>query len=327
VMQPRNNGLRHPKTNEVVEPVTLDGTEMKLAPREDKRAALAEWITSPQNPYFARAAVNRIWAHYLGRGIVEPIDDFRVTNPPANPELLDRLARDLVEHKFDAKQVHRVILNSRTYQQSSKPNAYNRQDNSNFARFYPKRMMAEQLYDSISQATAVFLQMPGAAGRGRGALQQAANLQARAIAEAMPDEPVTRVMQLAALPRGGLGGRRGVGDLGQFLDTFGKPKREVVCECERSSDGNMGQALSLINGDEVNDKITSPRGRVQSLIRAAAPDTAVIEELYLATLSRKPTTSELNDAGALIRAAKRPAEGIEDLMWALLNSREFLFNH
>jgi hypothetical protein len=173
------------------------------------------------------------------------------------------------------------------------------------------------------------MQMPGAAGRGRAFLQQAANLQARAIAEAMPDEPVTRVMQLAALPRGGLGGgpRRGVGDLGQFLETFGKPRREVVCECERSPDGNMGQALSLINGDEVNDKIAAPRGRVQELIRSNKPDAEVIDELYLATLSRKPTTGELNDAGALIRAAKSRAEGIEDLMWGLLNSREFLFNH
>jgi len=219
--------------------------------------------------------------------------------------------------------MHRVILNSRTYQQSSKPNQFNREDTSNFARFYPRRLMAEQLYDSISQATGVFL--PGAGGGGRGRRQMLGGKAAQAMRQALPDGPVTRVMQLSALPLGG--GNRGVGDLGQFLNTFGKPRREVVCECERSSDGNMGQALALINGNEVNDKIASPFGRVQRLARENRPDADVVQELYMATVGRPADGKELADAAALFKSAKSRTEGIEDLMWGLLNSREFLFNH
>jgi hypothetical protein len=310
--------LRHPKTREIVTPRTLDGTEFSLARGDDKRTVFVDWATSPENPFFAKAAVNRIWAHYMGRGIVEPIDDFRVTNPPSNPELLDALAKELIDHKFDLKAVHRAILSSRTYQQSSRPNQYNRQDTNNFARYYPKRMMAEQIYDSISQATDVFLQLGGPAGRR-------ARPQARRpnVAEVLGDEPITRVVQLPTLPAAQRG--RG-GDLRAFLDTFGKPRREVVCECERSADGNIGQALALING-EVNDKIAAPRGRVQRLIRENRPDAELVEELYLAALSRRPTTAELNEAGTLIRTAKTRAEGVEDLMWSLINSREFLFVH
>ena len=317
----RAPGLRHPKTNEVVEPRTLDNEQVKIDKGEDKRVALAEWITSPANPFFARAAVNRIWGHYLGRGIVEPIDDFRVTNPPSNPELLDALAKELVDRKFDLKQTHRTILNSRTYQQSSRPNDFNRTDTSNFARFYPKRMMAEQLYDSISQATGIFLPTgPGGGRRGNGAF--AGNPYLR---DMQSLGPITRAMQLPATGRGG--GGRGAGDLAQFLDTFGKPRREVVCECERSADGNIGQALALINGNEVNDKLRAPQGRVQQLIGGAKPDAEVIEELYLATLSRKPSALERDEAAILLRSSKTRGEGVEDLMWSLLNSREFLFNH
>jgi len=160
-VNPRAGGVKSPKTNQVMEPKTLDGAVVTQARGDDKRTVVADWMTSPQNPFFAKATVNRLWAHYMGRGIVEPIDDMRVTNPPSNPELLDALAKELVEHKFDLKSIHRLILNSRTYQQSSKPNQYNRQDTNNFARYYAKRMMAEQLYDSISQATGVFLPLAG----------------------------------------------------------------------------------------------------------------------------------------------------------------------
>jgi hypothetical protein len=318
--------LRHPVTNEVVEPRTLDGGEVKLTPGQDRRAVLADWITSPANPFFAREAVNRLWAHYFGRGIVEPVDDFRVTNPPSNPELLDALAKELVDHQFDLKQIHRLILTSRTYQQSSRPNQYNRQDTNNFARFYPRRMMAEQLYDSISQATGVFLQLGNPAAR-RPSLQanRKGPLAGVLYGRELPDaESFRRVAQLPAVPAGR---RRLNGDLREFLDTFGKPRREVVCECERSNDGNIGQALALLNGDEVNAKIAAPAGRVQQLIHDAKPDAAVIDEIYLSTLSRPPTAGELAEATQLIRASRNRAEGIEDLMWSLLNSREFLFNH
>jgi hypothetical protein len=319
-VNPRAPGPRHPKTNEVVEPRTLDNEEVRIDRGADKRGALADWLTSPSNPYFAKALVNRLWGHYFGRGIVDPIDDFRVTNPASNPELLEALARDFVDSKFDVKHVHRVILNSRTYQASSRPNQYNRHDTTNFARYYPKRLMAEQLYDSISQATGVYLFVPGRRLARRPA---PANLMQQVLQSAIPDEGVNRVMQLPALAGPG----RGVAGVGQFLNTFGKPRREVVCECERSSDGHVGQALTLINGDEINGKIAAPRGRVQALVRGTMPEPQVVEELYLAALSRRPDPAETHDAVALIRGSRSRAEGIEDLMWSLLNSREFLFNH
>ncbi len=325
-MNPRAPEIRNPKTNEPMEPKTLDLTEVKLERGEDRRTPLAGWLTSPENPWFARAIANRIWGHYLGRGVIEPVDDIRITNPASNPELLDALAKDVVDHKFDLKALHRSILNSRTYQQSSRPNQTNATDTANFARFYPKRMMAEQLYDSISQATDVFIGAGGRNGRRPGQalqmLQQA--MGGRYGAGGVPAD-LKRVMQLAVLVPGIA--RGGGGDLAQFLDTFGKPKREVVCECERSAEGNIGQALTLINGDEVNAKISAPIGRAQRLIRANRTDAEVIEELYLATLSRRPIPMETSDAEGLFRSSRSRAEGIEDLLWSLLNAREFLFNH
>jgi hypothetical protein len=279
---------------------------------------LAAWMTTPDNPFLARSLVNRLWGYYFGRGIVEPVDDFRVTNPASNPELLDALAKDFVDHKFDVKSVHRTILNSRVYQQSSRPNQYNREDTSNFARYYPKRLMAEQLYDSISQATGIYLQT---GGRGR-----AQRRPGRYGVEA--PQSASRVMQFPTVVSGAPGGAGGANrEVVQFLDTFGKPRREAVCECERSPDGNIGQALALINGDEVNDKIASPQGRVKKLVAAGTPEPQVVEDLYLAALSRRPSPTELAEATSLLRSSASKSEGAEDLMWSLLNSREFLFNH
>jgi hypothetical protein len=322
-MDERAPGPRHPKTNEVVEPKTLDNSEAKIDNGTDKRVILAKWMTSPQNPWFAKALVNRVWGFYFGRGIVEPVDDFRVTNPASNPELLEALAQDFSSHQFDVKRIHRAILNSRTYQASSKPGQYNRQDTTNFARYYPKRMMAEQLYDSISQATGIFLNTPrGLRGRKGQALALGGGKRAAGL---LPDGPVERVMQLpAVVPGQGKGAGNGVV---QFLNTFGKPRREAVCECERSADGNIGQALALVNGDEINGKISAPSGRLQSLFRAGTPDAEIVNQLYLACLSRKPNPLEMDEAANLVRSAKTKSEGFEDLMWGLMNSREFLFVH
>lgn len=313
----RTNGPRHPKTNEIVEPKTLDDVQVKVEKGEDKRVELAAWMTAPENPYFAKSLVNRMWGHYFGRGIVEPVDDFRITNPASNPALLDALAKDFVEHKFDLKHMHRSILNSRTYQESSIPNQYNRHDTSNFARYYPKRLMAEQLFDSISQATSVYLNSGGGGRRRLRGKAARYGLQAPA--------GIARVMQMPTAVTGFRGGANA--GVMQFLDTFGKPRREVVCDCERSYDGNVGQALALINGDEINDKIAASDGRVQQLVTSGVPEPTLVEELYLAALSRRPTKEELDEAGSLLRSAKSKAEGAEDLMWSLLNSREFLFNH
>lgn len=312
---PRAAGIRHPATNEVVEPRPLDGTELPVAPRSDGRVVLANWLTSPGNPYLARAYVNRIWAHYFGRGIVDPVDDFRETNPPSNPELLEVLAREFVRSGYDARHVHRLITTSATYAQSSRPNRWNAGDRTHFARQYPRRLMAEQLYDSISQATGVFLGL----NRFPGGRRLAPSGPFGAL---LPDSPLDRVTQIPALP----GGRAAGGPV-PFLDTFGRPRREVACECERSSDGSMGQALALINGDEVNRKIAAPAGRIRRLARGTLPAAEVVEELYLATLCRPPTDEESREAEAVLRAAATRVEGVEDVAWALLNSREFLFIH
>lgn len=315
---PRTPGPRDPKTNAVVDPRLLDDSEFTLQPMSDRRAVVAQWMTSADNPWFARALVNRLWGHYFGRGIVEPIDDFRVTNPASNPELLDALARDFTANKFDVRHIHRVILNSRTYQQSSRPNQFNASDTANFARYYPKRLMAEQLYDSISQATGVFLD----AGRG-GGRRQNPGLQGLGRYGMAPQGPIDRVMQLPALVAGQ---GRGAGPLA-FLTTFGKPRRQAVCECERTADGNIGQALALMNGDVVNEKIAAPRGRIQQIAAARMEDGEAVSRVYVACLTRRPTPNELDEAVALVRSASSRREGIEDLAWSLLNSREFLFNH
>lgn len=305
--------LRHPKTNQPVEPKVLDAVEIKLD-TTDPRITFAEWLTSPNNPFFARSISNRIWAHYMGKGIVDPVDDFRATNPASNPALLDALAKSLVDHKFDVKELMRDIMNSRVYQTSAKANASNKTDTRNFARAYPKRLTAEQLFDSITLATdSVTLLTPQRRpGAGNG------NVMQQVLADAM-DPTATRAHQIA-IPRL-------PGPVGAFLDTFGKPRREVVCECERSSDGSVGQALTLINGDLLNVKIAMPRGRVQRLARTMRPETETIEEMYLATLTRQPTSAEYTEAQALIRSAPSLQQGLEDLMWGLLNTREFLFNH
>jgi hypothetical protein len=304
--------IRHPKTNQPVEPKFLDDTEVKVEDDGDPRAALADWITSPANPFFARATANRVWAHFMGRGLVDPIDDFRATNPPSNPALLDALAKELVDHRYDLKHLMRVIMNSRVYQLSSHTNAYNKQDTRNFARCYPKRLTAEQLYDSISQATASFTPF-GSERRGGGM-----NLQAQLIRDTLPPD-ATRAHQIPV--------PRVPGEIGTFLDTFGRPRREVVCECERSADGSVTQALVLINSDLVNRKIAYPNGRVRRLGNSRLPDMQVVQEFYLAALSRWPTPTEMRDAEELLRSTSSRREGLEDLMWSLLNTREFLFNH
>ena len=308
--------LRLPKTNEVVAARTLDEAAAPSSTGGDPRVALAAWMTSSENPYFAKALVNRVWGPYFGRGIVDPIDDFRVTNPASNPELLDLLAEEFVKSGYNVKAIHRMILTSRTYQSSSLPNRYNRDDTSNFARYYPKRMMAEELYDSISQATGVFLGGERAGRRRKG--------KKAAYAVAAAPSGAQRVMQIENL--GGAKKAAG-GDTAQFLEAFGKPRRESVCECERSNDGNMAQALALLNGDEVNAKIAAPESRVQKLVSSNQAEPDVVEELYLDILSRRPTPAQRDRAVAVTRSAKPRSEGIEDVAWGLLNSREFLFVH
>jgi Protein of unknown function (DUF1553)/Protein of unknown function (DUF1549)/Bacterial Ig-like domain (group 2) len=280
-----------PRTGKVVKPHPIDGPV--LDDPFDRRRRLADWITAPDNPYFARNIVNRFWGYYMGHGLVEPLDDLRATNPASNPPLLDALAREFTEHHFDLKHLMRTIMDSRAYQLSSEMTAGDQADAKNiyFARYEVKRLTAEQLADALDFATGSREKYPGLP------------LGTRAIA--LPDTNVRSY----------------------FLDVFGRPPRQVTCECERSTQPNIAQALNLLNGDSLNRKMAAPGSRLERLFQGHTPVAEIIEEIYLATLSRLPTPDEIAKAQGWVAAASSPREGAQDLLWALLNSREFLFNH
>jgi hypothetical protein len=256
-----------------------------------RRAELAEWVTSPENPYFARAIANRLWSYFLGRGIIDPVDDIRASNPPNNPELLDALADDLTRHGFDLQRFMKTVVSSRTYQLSMETNPFNADDLENFSHAIPRRLNAEQLRDAISVASGTPPRFPGVPADYR--------------AEQLPDG------QIAA---------------GGFLDLFGRPPRESVCECERRSEVSLSQALNMVNGSTVAEAVQSPEGRVARLVPAIQDDGKLVEELYLAGLSRPPTAEETKMAVEALHGAASRKEGAEDLLWALLNSPAFLFN-
>ncbi len=281
----------HPRKGGVVQPHPLDGPTMDDV--FDRRRKLAEWLTAKDNPLFARNFVNRFWAYTMGRGLVEPIDDLRATNPPSIPELLDALAADFAEHKFDLKHLLRTIFSSRAYQLSAAMTPENDADASNiyYTRYTRKRLTAEQLADALDFAT------------GTREKYQGLPLGTRAIQ--LPD---TRVRSY-------------------LMDVFGRPPRQITCECERTAQPNIAQALHLLNGDFLNKKIDDANGRVAKLLKAKAAPTTIVEELYLCTLSRPPSAEEMERAKRWLEDAPAVKEGAADLLWVLLNSREFLFNH
>jgi hypothetical protein len=277
-----------PLTNQTVPARALDAEVSANLAAGDPRLALADWMTAPDNPWFARLAVNRLWKHYFGRGLVEAEDDLRSTNPPTNGPLLDFLARRLTEEKFDLKAVMRLIMNSRAYQLSNEPNANNREDEQNFSHFYVKRMPAEALLDAISAVTEV--------------------------AEPFPGRPLgTRAISLwdNRLPS-------------YFLEIFGRPERTSPCECGRSSDPTMAQALHLMNAPEVEAKVAHSSGRVARLVESRASEDQIVEELCLAALGRYPAAKHKATARELFASAPR-REAAEDFLWTLLNSYDFLF--
>jgi hypothetical protein len=273
----------------VVPPHPLDGPTMDDP--FDRRRKLAEWLTAKENPYFARNMANRFWGYYMGRGLVEPLDDMRATNPPSNPELLDALARDFAEHQFDLKHLLRTILNSRAYQLSSAVTPGNEADAANvyYARRTVRRLTAEQVADALDFATGTQEKYQGLPP-GTRAIQ-------------LPDTKVRSFL----------------------LDVFGRPARQITCECERTAQPNIAQALHLLNGDFLNKKIAAPAGRIEASFKAKALLPALVEELYLVTLSRPPRPEETAQAEDWIHGAPTPKEGAQDLLWVLLNSREFLF--
>lgn len=281
--------VRQPRTKAVMAPRPLDGPV--LDDPVDRRRALAGWLTSRRNHLFARNIVNRYWAYLLGRGIVEPVDDMRVTNPPTNPELLDSLADDFIAHGFDLKALLRTVMNSRVYQLSSEATPANRADELFYSHYHVKRMQAEVMLDAIDTATGTDEKFPSLP-RGTRAIQ-------------LPDAGVESF----------------------FLDTFGRPPRSIACECERSAEPNIAQALSLMNGDLLNGKIGQKDGRVTRLLSGSEPVAGMIRELYLVTLARPPRPVEMAAARRLIFKAPHLKDGVEDLLWTLLNSREFLFIH
>jgi hypothetical protein len=269
---------------------------------KDPRQLLVDWMVDPKNPFFAKTVVNRYWAHFFGRGIVDPLDDMRITNPPSNPELLEALAQDFITKNFRLKELIKTICKSRTYQLSSTPNEFNKHDKQTYARYYPKRLSAEVLLDAVGQVT----DSPSRFG----GLPQDKNAPTRAIM--LPDESFASY----------------------FLDVFGRPQRISACECERVTEANLAAVLHLLNSDEVQGKIARAGGRADQLAKPddKRSDAEKVTELFLWAFARKPTADDLATALEHIRAmeAKSGAAGkkiaYENILWALINTKEFVFN-
>lgn len=292
---------RHPTTGEVLNPKFLDGASVPISAQQDARQKLAEWVTSKENPFLARATVNRLWSHLFGRGIIDPVDDIRSSNPPSNGPLLDALAKDFVEHNWDVRHLLRAMLNSRTYQLAARTNPSNADDRVNFSHAVPRRLSAEQLLDTVSQATGI--REPFRARYNQATVAQPAG---GLRAGQLPDRQLTAEM----------------------LDLFGRPRGESSCACERHEEASMTQALHLINGKSVSARLADPNGRVAQLVKTPnITEAQIIEELYLTVLCRKPAELERERMLRHFAATKDNLKAAQDVMWVLFNMKEFLFNH
>ena len=284
--------VKHPVSGEVMKPKAPDGAVESIDPQQDPREALAAWMTRADNPFFAKAAVNRVWGELMGRGIVHPVDDFRTSNPATNEALLDALARDFVEHGYDIKHLIRTIMRSRLYQLSSQPNESNARDGKNFSRWYRRRPRAEALLDAVSDVNGVPEALPGVGTGVRAA--QAWNYRMES----------------------------------DFLDAFSRPNASADPPCEREGEGSVVQALHLMNSTRLMEKIANPTGRVARLVESKMTEGEIVTELYLAAYSRFPTAEELAVAVSAFKhegATRKSAT--EDVLWALINSAEFVLNH
>ncbi len=281
----------NPRTGKVMTPTALDGAPVPKEFTGDRRVAFADWLTDAKNPFFAKVLVNRLWKHFMGQGLIDPVDDVRVTNPPSNPALLEWLAADFVTHGYDLKHTMRTILATRAYQRTAFPTKVNVADTRYFSHYFFKRLDAEPLLDAVGSATGVPEKFGGyPAG-----------------------------MRAAELPDTTAGS--------YFLDLFGRPARNIVCQCERLEAPNLGQLLHFMNGKGINEKLSNKGGRIAKLVEAKIPDVKLVQELYLASVSRLPDQDETFDAVMSLREAKDKRKEAEDILWALLNSKEFLFNH
>ena len=290
VWMAREGDVIQPRTGQKMKPWLPAKGDVEVDGNQDPRDMFAEWLTAPDNPFFCRVAVNRIWAHTMGRGIVEPVDDFRDSNPPSNAELLDALANDFREGNFQQKHILRVILNSHTYQRSSRTTEFNRDDNKYFSHARRRLLGAEQLLDAICHLTGVPESFAG-----------------------LPEG--TRATQLPSPPGH------------EFLDVFGQPQRTTTCACERTSESNLSQAIQLFNGKLIHGKLTSEQNRFRKLIEAEKSDEEVIRHLYLAGFSRPPQSEELEAAKNHIQSKEDRVAAFEDICWALINTNEFLHQH
>jgi len=292
------------KTAQPVKPAALGGPSLEIAPDDDPRLELADWMAGKKNPFFAKVLVNRYWKHFFKVGLVEPEDDLRDSNPATNPELLEALAAHFINSGFDLKEAIRVMVRSTTYQLSSQPNEHNLLDRQNYSRFYPKRLQAEVLLDSIDTLT--------------GATTRFADLPPGTRAVALPDNSYNS---------------------SAFLKVFGRPDAASVCECERVQSSSLAQSLHLLNSSEVKEKLTVANGRAATWAESKEDLSKAVDELYLVAFSRPPTGEELriaeeflarertDPAGNPANAVTAKRQALEDLIWALMNTKEFLFNH
>ncbi len=288
-----------------VRPAPLGAPSLDISADEDPRLHLASWMAEKSNPFFAKALVNRYWKHFFRRGLVEPEDDMRDSNPPTNPELLDALANHFISTGFDLKELVRTITQSTTYQLSALPNQHNEVDHQNYSHYYPKRLSAEVFLDAIDHLTGAQTDFPGLPKGTR--------------AVALPDNSFNNSIK--------------------FLKVFGRPEGASVCECERVQSSSLAQSLFLMNSPEIKAKLAVPNGRADRLSKASEAVVDQIHELYLAAYSRAPDSTELQVAQTHIAKSRLDAQGAsvddqksrriayEDLIWALMNTKEFLFNH
>ena len=292
--------MKHPKDGRVMNPKFILPASFSGGPAAPgsvitaarRRITYAEWLTAKDNPFFAKSTVNRVWSYFFGRGIIDPVDDIRASNPASNPALLDALTKDFLDREFDLRQLMRTIANSRSYQASVATNEWNQNDADNFSHAMPRRLSAEALMDALALATGVRPSFP----------------------EAPPDTQAGQVTD----PHIGKDG---------FLDLFGRPSRESSCECERRSDLSLPQALNLVNGRTISDAVSDGNGRVAKAILSGRPDGDVVAELYLASLSRPPAAAELASGVKYLQSGGGRAARAQDLLWALVNSKAFLYNY
>jgi hypothetical protein len=289
----REASVENPKTRQPVKPTPLGGQTLVLEPHDDPRPALAAWLTAPENPFFARMLANRYWKHFFQRALVEPEDDLRMTNPASNPALIDGLADAFIKSGYDLKAIVRMICLSSAYQLTSEPNEHNASDRQNYSRFFPRRLPAEVLLDAIDTVTGVPTKFPSQPTGSR--------------AVALPDDAFNATSY--------------------FLTVFGRPDNASACECERSQDSSLAQSLHLLNSKGVQEKLTHGDGRAAVLARGEQPMEVRLRQLFLTAYGRPPTPAETTQAQEYLAARQGSVAAWEDLIWALINSKEFLFNH